>query len=83
MEEGIAGQSVRVTLCPALGVDGTGNIGELTEDIEAVKGEQQAALHQRTSQTGISYEISAVHLIGSVATTGVGSEVGGKFYLQR
>ena len=83
MEQGVAGHDVGVGLGAALGVDHTGDIIELAENVETVEHQQQAALEEGAHEAGVPHEVVGVHLRVGIASARVERQVGGEVELPR
>lgn len=77
MEEGVLREYVAADFGAALTVEGVGDVGELTEDVEAVEHEDEVALHGGVRQAGVPYEVIGVECGVVVAPAREHGEVGG------
>ena len=56
----IAGHDVGVGLSASLGVEGAGDVAELTEDVEAVDNNEEIALEEGSREAGVPDKVGGV-----------------------
>ena len=83
MDQCIAGHDVGVGLGAPLGVEGAGDVAELTEDVEAVDDNEEVALEEGSREAGIPDEVAGVQVLVGIAGAGVEAEVGAEVELPR
>ena len=76
MQQGIARHDVREGLGASLGVEGTGDVVELTENVETVEHHKEFSFEEGTGESGIPDEIVGVQQRVGIACAGVEAEVG-------
>ena len=75
MEEAVTGHDVGEGLGAALGVEGAGDVAELSEDIEAVEHDEEIAFEEGTREAGIPDEIIGVQQRVGIACSAVEAEI--------
>ena len=78
MQEGVAGCDVVPCLGATLGVDGTSNVREIAEEVEAVEHTDEVSVEETLGKSGIPNKLVGVHGMVGVTSTGVHGEVGGE-----
>ena len=76
MEQCIAWHDVGIGLSTSLGIEGAGDVAELTENVKAVENHEQPAFQEGTREAGVPHEVVGVERLVGVARTGVEAEVG-------
>ena len=83
VQQGVAGQDVGIGLGAALGIDGTGDVVELTEEVKAVEHDEEFAFEEGPREAGIPYKVTRVQSVVGIACTGVEAEVCVEFQFPR
>ena len=83
MEQSVAGQDIGVGLGTALWVDGTSDVGEIAEKVEAVKHTDEVAVKETLGEAGVPNKLVGVHGVVGVTPSGIHSEVGGELQAPR
>ena len=76
MEQCIAGHHVGIGLSTSLGIEGAGDVAELSEYVEAVENHEQPAFQEGTREAGVPDEVVGVERLVGVAGAGIKAEVG-------
>ena len=77
------GHDVGVGLRAALGVEGAGDIAELSEDVEAVEHDEELAFEEGTGEAGVPNKVVGVQLWVGIACSAVEAEIGREVKLPR
>ena len=83
MEQDVARQGVGVALFAALGICITGDVRELSQQVVAIKGQEQAAFQQWPGEASVPNNVGTVYLGSAVTSAGIDCEVGRELHLQR
>ena len=83
MEQCIAGHDVGVGLGAPLGVEGAGDVAELTEEVEAVDDKEESTLEEGSREASIPDEVAGVQVFVGIAGAAVEADVGAEVELPR
>lgn len=83
MEEGVGGDDVVEGLGTTLGIDGLGDVGELTEHVETIELKKQIAVHEPLGEASVPDKIVGIHRLVTVASARVHGQVGSNLEIPR
>ena len=83
VQQSVAGRDIAPRLGAALGVDGTSDVGEIAEKVEAVKHTDEVAVKETLGEAGVPNKLVGVHGVVGVTPSGIHGKVGGELQVPR
>ena len=66
MEQCIAGHHVGISLSTSLGIEGAGDVAELTKEVEAVDDKEEITLEEGSREASIPDEVAGVQVLDAL-----------------